>query len=183
MAPNPSPPASHEPPEVSDAETDTAGHVVEASSDDFRHATELEIDREWYKRAVFYEVLVRAFNDSDGNGTGDLRGLTDKLDYLEWLGVDCLWLPPFYDSPLRDGGYDIRDFRAVLPEFGTVEDFVEFLNQAHARGIRVITDLVMNHTSDTHAWFQASRSDPEGPHGDTKNTKNLCEICNFVVNH
>jgi len=142
------------------------GHVVEASADDFRHASELEIDREWYKKAVFYEVLVRAFNDSDGNGTGDLRGLTEKLDYLQWLGVDCLWLPPFYDSPLRDGGYDIRDFRAVLPEFGTVDDFVEFLEQAHRRGIRVITDLVMNHTSDTHAWFQESRRDPDGPYGD-----------------
>ena len=107
------------------------GHVQEASADDYRHASELEIDHHWYKRAVFYEVLVRAFNDSDGNGTGDLRGLTEKLDYLQWLGVDCLWLPPFYDSPLRDGGYDIRDFRAVLPEFGTVEDLVEVIDQAH----------------------------------------------------
>lgn len=142
------------------------GHVVEPSAGSYRHAAELAVDREWYKSAVFYEVLVRAFNDADGNGTGDLRGLTEKLDYLQWLGVDCLWVPPFYDSPLRDGGYDIRDFRAVLPEFGTVEDFVEFLDQAHRRGIRVITDLVMNHTSDTHAWFQESRSDPTGPYGD-----------------
>lgn len=151
----------HPEPELTDD-----GHVVEPSADNYRHAAELEIDRDWYKSAVFYEVLVRAFNDSDGNGTGDLRGLTEKLDYLEWLGVDCLWLPPFYDSPLRDGGYDIRDFRAVLPEFGTVEDFVDFLDQAHQRGIRVITDLVMNHTSDTHAWFTESRSDPTGPYGD-----------------
>ncbi|MFS8097925.1 maltose alpha-D-glucosyltransferase [Lentzea alba] len=121
---------------------------------------------EWFKSAVFYEVLVRAFADADGNGTGDLRGLADKLDYLQWLGVDCLWLPPFYASPLRDGGYDISDFRKVLPEFGTVEDFVHLLDQAHLRGIRVITDLVLNHTSDAHEWFQASRSDPDGPHGD-----------------
>lgn len=121
---------------------------------------------DWYRSAVFYEVLVRAFNDSDHNGSGDLAGLTAKLDYLRWLGVDCLWLPPFYDSPLRDGGYDIRDFRAVLPDFGTVEDFRTLLDEAHARGLRVITDLVMNHTSDTHEWFQASRSDPEGPYGD-----------------
>ncbi|ONI84779.1 maltose alpha-D-glucosyltransferase [Saccharothrix sp. ALI-22-I] len=121
---------------------------------------------EWFKRAVFYEVLVRAFADSDGNGTGDLNGLTDKLDYLQWLGVDCLWLPPFYDSPLRDGGYDISDFRTVLPEFGTVQDFVHLLDEAHRRGIRVITDLVLNHTSDAHPWFQASRSDPDGPFGD-----------------
>ncbi|SDC90916.1 maltose alpha-D-glucosyltransferase [Actinokineospora iranica] len=131
-----------------------------------RSARPLPVDGEWYKRAVFYEVLVRAFNDGNGDGTGDLRGLADKLDYLQWLGVDCLWLPPFYASPLRDGGYDIADFRAVLPEFGTVEDFVHFLDEAHSRGIRVITDLVMNHTSDAHPWFQASRTDPDGPYGD-----------------
>lgn len=123
-------------------------------------------DYEWYRSAVFYEVLVRAFFDSDNNGSGDLKGLTEKLDYLHWLGVDCLWLPPFYDSPLRDGGYDIRDFRAVLDEFGTVEDFKVLLDEAHARGIRVITDLVMNHTSDSHEWFQQSRTDPDGPYGD-----------------
>ena len=122
-------------------------------------------DYEWYRSAVFYEVLVRAFFDSDNNGSGDLKGLTEKLDYLQWLGVDCLWLPPFYDSPLRDGGYDIRDFRAVLDEFGTVEDFKVLLDEAHARGIRVITDLVMNHTSDSHEWFQQSRTDPDGPYG------------------
>ncbi|GAB7044711.1 MULTISPECIES: maltose alpha-D-glucosyltransferase [Catenuloplanes] len=121
---------------------------------------------EWYKRAIFYEVLVRAFQDSDGNGTGDLRGLAGRLDYLQWLGVDCVWLPPFYASPLRDGGYDISDFRAVLPEFGTVEDFVHLLDEAHQRGIRVITDLVLNHTSDAHPWFVESRHDPDGPYGD-----------------
>jgi maltose alpha-D-glucosyltransferase/alpha-amylase len=123
-------------------------------------------DYEWYKRAVFYEVLVRAFKDSDDNGTGDLRGLASKLDYLSWLGVDCLWLPPFFDSPLRDGGYDIRDFRAVLPEFGVVEDFVHLLDEAHRRGIRVIIDLVLNHTSSQHPWFEESRRDPDGPYGD-----------------
>jgi maltose alpha-D-glucosyltransferase/alpha-amylase len=139
---------------------------AEPSSDDFRRARSLPVEEGWYKRAVFYEVLVRAFADSDRDGFGDLRGLTDKLDYLAWLGVDCLWLPPFYDSPLRDGGYDIRDYRKVLGQFGTVEDFVEFLDQAHARGIRVITDLVMNHTSDQHMWFQESRRDPDGPYGD-----------------
>ena len=123
-------------------------------------------DPDWFKRAVFYEVLVRGFADSDGNGSGDLGGLISKLDYLRWLGVDCLWLPPFYDSPLRDGGYDIRDFYKVLPEFGTVEDFVALIDATHRRGIRVITDLVMNHTSDSHPWFQESRRDPEGPYGD-----------------
>ncbi|MBC6448681.1 maltose alpha-D-glucosyltransferase [Actinokineospora xionganensis] len=131
-----------------------------------RRARSVAPEPEWFKSAVFYEVLVRAFSDSDGDGTGDLRGLADKLDYLAWLGVDCLWLPPFYDSPLRDGGYDISDFRRVLPEFGTVEDFVYLLDQAHSRGMRVITDLVLNHTSDAHRWFQESRRDPTGPYGD-----------------
>ena len=119
----------------------------------------------WFKRAVFYEVLVRGFSDSNGDGTGDLRGLMDKLDYLQWLGIDCLWLPPFYPSPLRDGGYDVSDYTDVLPEFGTVDDFKAFLDAAHSRGIRVIIDVVMNHTSDQHPWFQASRSDPDGPYG------------------
>ena len=101
-------------------------------------------DPQWFKRAVFYEVLVRGFSDSNGDGTGDLRGLTDKLDYLQWLGIDCVWLPPFYTSPLRDGGYDVSDYTGVLPEFGTIEDFKRFLDTAHARGIRVIVDFVMN---------------------------------------
>ncbi|HEY0636281.1 MAG TPA: maltose alpha-D-glucosyltransferase [Pseudonocardiaceae bacterium] len=142
------------------------GHLVEPQATDFDHAQAAPPDPEWYKRAVFYEVLVRAFADSNGDGTGDLRGLAGKMDYLKWLGVDCLWLPPFYASPLRDGGYDISDFRAVLPEFGTVEDFVYLLDEAHRRGIRVITDLVLNHTSDAHPWFQESRRDPQGPYGD-----------------
>jgi maltose alpha-D-glucosyltransferase/alpha-amylase len=123
-------------------------------------------DPEWFKRAVFYEVLVRGFADSNGDGTGDLKGLTGKLDYLQWLGVDCLWLPPFYPSPLRDGGYDVADYTDVLPEFGTIDDFRDFLNAAHDRGIRVIIDFVMNHTSDQHPWFQESRRDPDGPYGD-----------------
>ncbi|HEX6354364.1 maltose alpha-D-glucosyltransferase [Actinophytocola sp.] len=142
------------------------GHLVEPNADDFRHARSAPKQQDWYKTAVFYEVLVRAFNDFTNDGTGDLRGLADKLDYLQWLGVDCLWLPPFYASPLRDGGYDISDFRAVLPEFGTVEDFVYLLDQAHRRGLRVITDLVLNHTSDAHPWFQESRTHPDGPYGD-----------------
>ncbi|HZY28690.1 MAG TPA: maltose alpha-D-glucosyltransferase [Jiangellaceae bacterium] len=123
-------------------------------------------DPEWFKRAVFYEVLVRSFKDSDGDGVGDLRGLTEKLDYLQWLGVDCLWLPPFYPSPLRDGGYDVSDHKDVLPELGTLEDFSRFVRVAHERGMRVIVDFVMNHTSDQHAWFQSSRADPDGPFGD-----------------
>ncbi|TCO44454.1 maltose alpha-D-glucosyltransferase/alpha-amylase [Kribbella antiqua] len=120
----------------------------------------------WFKRAVFYEVLVRSFKDSNADGIGDLQGLTEKLDYLEWLGVDCLWLPPFYPSPLRDGGYDISDYTGVMPEVGTIADFAAFMEAAHARGIRIIVDFVMNHTSDQHPWFQASREDPDGPYGD-----------------
>jgi maltose alpha-D-glucosyltransferase / alpha-amylase len=126
----------------------------------------LRHDPNWHKKAVFYEVLVRAFSDSNGSGSGDFTGLISKLDYLQWLGVDCLWLPPFYASPLRDGGYDVSDYNSVLPEFGTLPDFTELVSQAHARGLRVIVDLVMNHTSDQHPWFQASRSDPTGPYGD-----------------
>ncbi|MGD9526554.1 maltose alpha-D-glucosyltransferase [Pseudonocardia sp.] len=148
------------------SETSEGGRVAEPDAEDYAHARTLEIEPDWFKGAVFYEVLVRAFADTNRDGTGDLPGLTEKLDYIQWLGVDCLWLPPFYDSPLRDGGYDIRDFRAVLPEFGTVECFVVFLDEAHKRGIRVITDLVMNHTSDTHQWFEESRRHPDGPYGD-----------------
>jgi maltose alpha-D-glucosyltransferase/alpha-amylase len=141
------------------------GMLVEPQAEDFRSAKQAPSNPQWFKGAVFYEVLVRAFSDSNGDGTGDLRGLASRLDYLEWLGVDCLWLPPFYASPLRDGGYDISDFRAVLPEFGSVEDFVYLLDEAHRRGIRVITDLVLNHTSDAHPWFQQSRAEPDGPYG------------------
>ncbi|MEI2764797.1 MAG: maltose alpha-D-glucosyltransferase [Dermatophilaceae bacterium] len=126
----------------------------------------LRRDPTWYKTAVFYEVLVRAFNDSKGTGSGDFTGLVSRLDYLQWLGVDCLWLPPFYASPLRDGGYDVADYTAVLPEFGTLPEFKELVSQAHARGLRIVTDLAMNHTSDQHPWFQSSRSDPQGPYGD-----------------
>ena len=120
----------------------------------------------WFKRAVFYEVLIRGFRDSNGDGTGDIRGLTEKLDYLQWLGVDCIWLLPIYESPLRDGGYDISDFMKVLPEFGDLGDFVQLVDEAHSRGMRIIADLVMNHSSDQHPWFQASRADRDGPYGD-----------------
>jgi len=142
------------------------GHLVEPQAEDFERAQAVPPQAEWFKRAVFYEVLVRAFADSNDDGTGDLRGLAGRMDYLEWLGIDCVWLPPFYASPLRDGGYDICDYRAVLPEFGSVEDFVYLLDEAHKRGIRVITDLVLNHTSDSHPWFVESRNDPAGPYGD-----------------
>jgi maltose alpha-D-glucosyltransferase/alpha-amylase len=133
------------------------------------HRTEpglTEHDPEWFRRAVFYEVLVRSFKDSNGDGVGDLAGLTDKLDYIAWLGVDCLWLPPFYASPLRDGGYDVSDYTDILAEAGSLDEFKTFLDAAHRLGLRVIVDFVLNHTSDQHPWFQASRSDPDGPYGD-----------------
>jgi maltose alpha-D-glucosyltransferase / alpha-amylase len=125
-----------------------------------------EDDPHWFKRAVFYEVLVRSFKDSNGDGVGDFRGLREKLDYLAWLGVDGLWVPPFYTSPLRDGGYDVADYANIQPEVGTLDDFKELLDAAHQRGIRIIIDMVMNHTSDQHEWFQESRRDPNGPFGD-----------------
>ena len=120
----------------------------------------------WYKNAVFYEVHVKAFMDADGNGVGDFAGLTGKLDYVRDLGVDCLWILPMYPSPLRDDGYDIADFYGIHPAYGSVEDFQKFLDAAHDRGLRVIADLVMNHTSDQHPWFQAARSDPASPYRD-----------------
>jgi len=126
----------------------------------------LRNDPLWFKDAVFYEIYVRGFYDSNGDGIGDFPGLTEKLDYLQWLGVDCIWLLPMYASPLRDGGYDIADFYAMLPEYGTLEDFKTFLNEAHARGLRVITDLVVNHTSDSHPWFQEARRSPASPRRD-----------------
>ena len=120
----------------------------------------------WFKRAVFYEVHVRGFYDANGDGIGDFRGLTEKLDYLQWLGIDCIWLLPFYRSPLRDGGYDISDFTDIHPDYGTVADVQELIDAAHARRIRVIADLVMNHTSIDHPWFQESRSSTDNPKRD-----------------
>jgi maltose alpha-D-glucosyltransferase/alpha-amylase len=126
----------------------------------------LRDDPLWFKDAVFYEIYVRGFYDSNSDGVGDFSGLTEKLDYLAWLGVDCLWLLPMYASPLRDGGYDIADYYAILPEYGTLEDFRAFLDAAHSRGLRVITDLVVNHTSDQHPWFKDASSAPDAPKRD-----------------
>ena len=123
-------------------------------------------DSFWYKDAVFYEAPVKSFFDSDNNGVGDFRGMTEKLDYIRNLGVDCIWLLPFYPSPFKDDGYDISDFGSIHPDFGTVDDFKMLLDAAHERGLKVIVDLVMNHTSDQHMWFQESRKDPNGPYRD-----------------
>jgi maltose alpha-D-glucosyltransferase/alpha-amylase len=122
----------------------------------------LDRDPFWYKSGVIYEVHVRAFYDADGDGTGDFRGLTAKLDYIKDLGVTAIWLLPFYPSPLKDDGYDIADYRDVHPMYGTLGDFKIFLREAHRRGVRVITELVLNHTSDQHPWFQRARADKPG---------------------
>ena len=111
----------------------------------------------WYRDAVIYELHVKTFCDSDGDGMGDFRGLIEKLDYLQELGVTAIWLLPFYPSPLRDDGYDIADYFDVNPNFGTLDDFRSFLDAAHQRNLRVITELVINHTSDQNLWFQRSR--------------------------
>lgn len=125
-----------------------------------------ENDSLWYKDAIFYEVYVRGFLDSDADGNGDLRGLIDKLDYLHDLGVDCLWLMPIYASPCKDDGYDIADFRQIYPTLGSVADFEALTKAAHERGIRIIADLVINHTSDQHPWFQEARRDRHSPRRD-----------------
>ncbi|MCA9155520.1 MAG: hypothetical protein KDA38_12065, partial [Planctomycetales bacterium] len=119
-------------------------------------------DGHWYKDAVIYQLHVRSFHDSDGDGIGDFRGLTQKLDYLQDLGVTAIWLLPFFPSPLRDDGYDIADYTNVNPMYGTLRDFRNFLREAHHRDLKVITELVMNHTSDQHEWFQKSRTATPG---------------------
>jgi len=124
--------------------------------------TKLQDDPLWYKDAIIYQLHVKAFYDSDGDGIGDFRGLLQKLDYLQELGVSAIWLLPFYPSPQKDDGYDIGDYFSVHPNYGTLDDFREFLNEAHRRGLRVITELVINHTSDQNPWFQRARRAPPG---------------------
>ena len=122
-----------------------------------------ERDPLWFKTAVFYEIHLRGFYDGNDDGSGDFRGLTEKLDYLQEIGVDCIWLLPFFPSPLRDGGYDIADFFTIHPDYGTIDDFKLFVDQAHQRGMRVIADLVMNHTSSRPSVVPGEPQRPDGP--------------------
>lgn len=120
----------------------------------------------WYKNAVFYQISVRSFKDSNGDGRGDLHGIVEKLDYLQALGINCIWLMPIYPSPLNDDGYDIADYCKVDEAYGSLDDLKELIKSAHAHDIRIVMDLVLNHTSDEHTWFKQSRSDKNSPYRD-----------------
>src|ERR671926_104986 len=124
----------------------------------------LDNDPLWYKDAIVYEVHVRAFFDDSGDGIGDFPGILQKLDYLQDLGINTIWLLPFYPSPLKDDGYDIADYLDVNSQYGSLDDFRAFIAEAHRRGLKVITELVINHTSDQHAWFQEARRAEPGSH-------------------
>ena len=124
------------------------------------------VTKKWWKEAVFYQIYPRSFCDTNGDGIGDLRGIIEKLDYLKELGVDALWLSPIYDSPNDDNGYDIRDYQKIMQEFGTMEEFDELLAKVHEKGMRLIMDLVMNHTSDEHEWFREALKDPDSKYRD-----------------
>jgi oligo-1,6-glucosidase len=120
-------------------------------------------DRRWWKEAVVYQVYPRSFKDSDGDGIGDLKGIISKLDYIKSLGVDAVWLNPIYSSPNDDNGYDVSDYRNIMKDFGTMEDFDALLKGMHERGIKLVMDLVVNHSSDEHVWFKQSRSSRDNP--------------------
>jgi oligo-1,6-glucosidase len=125
-----------------------------------------DADRTWWKESIVYEIYPRSFQDSNGDGIGDLPGVIDRLDYLAWLGVDVVWLGPMYQSPNADNGYDVSDYRAIMDAFGTMDDFDRLLDGIHDRGMRLILDLVVNHTSDEHRWFQDARSSLDNPYRD-----------------
>ena len=120
----------------------------------------------WWKEAVIYQIYPRSFADSNGDGIGDLNGITEHLPYLEKLGVDVLWLSPIYQSPNDDNGYDISDYRNIMTEFGTMEDFDRMLAEAHKHHLKIVMDLVVNHSSDEHAWFIESRKSKDNPYRD-----------------
>ena len=122
------------------------------------------MDRKWWKESIVYQIYPSSFQDSDGDGIGDLNGIRSRLDYLKDLGVNVLWLCPIMDSPMDDNGYDISNYQAINPRFGTMEDFDALLAEAHQRGIRIVMDLVVNHTSDEHPWFIESRKSKDNPY-------------------
>ena len=124
------------------------------------------MEKRWWKECVVYQIYPRSFKDSNGDGIGDLNGLTEKMDYLKELGINVIWLSPVYQSPNDDNGYDISDYRAIMKEFGTMEEFDRMLRAAHERGIRLVMDLVVNHTSDEHPWFVESRKSTNNPYRD-----------------
>ena len=124
------------------------------------------MEKNWWKEAVAYQVYPRSFNDSNNDGIGDLPGMVEKLDYLKDLGIDVIWLSPMYKSPNDDNGYDISDYQDIMEEFGTMEDFNHLLSETHKRGMKLILDLVVNHTSDEHPWFIESRSSKDNPKRD-----------------
>lgn len=126
----------------------------------------MDLHKKWWKEAVVYQIYPRSFYDSNGDGIGDLPGIIEKLDYLQELGVDVIWLNPIYKSPNADNGYDISDYYDIMDEFGTMEDFDRLLNEAHKRGIKIVMDLVVNHTSDEHKWFLESRKSKDNPYRD-----------------
>ncbi|WP_170525810.1 alpha-glucosidase [Ruegeria arenilitoris] len=131
---------------------------------DLKHSTKTASD--WWRGGVIYQIYPRSFQDSNGDGIGDLRGITQRLDYIAGLGVDAIWISPFFKSPMKDFGYDVSDYRAIDPMFGTMEDFQTLLDRAHGLGLRVMIDLVLSHTSDQHPWFVESRSNRENPKAD-----------------
>ena len=140
---------------MTDAQTQTPDAPKTTASP--RRSVSLGPDPQWYKDAVIYQLHVKAFLDTSGDGIGDFAGLMQRLDYIQSLGATAIWLLPFYPSPLRDDGYDISDYRRINPAYGTMRDFRQFVREAHRRGLRVITELVINHTSDQHPWFQKAR--------------------------
>ena len=124
----------------------------------------MEKQNNWWKEAIVYQVYPRSFQDSNGDGTGDLQGIISRLDYIRSLGIDIIWLNPIYASPNDDNGYDISDYRAIMKEFGTMEDSDELLKEVHVRGLKLVLDLVVNHTSDEHHWFKEARKSRNNPY-------------------
>ena len=124
----------------------------------------MNIHKSWWREAVVYQIYPRSFKDSNADGIGDLKGITSKLDYLQNLGIDVIWLSPHFKSPNVDNGYDIADYQAIMEDFGTMEDFDEMLTGIHQRGMKLIIDLVVNHSSDEHFWFQEARKSKDNPY-------------------